>query len=413
MNIVSSHSRLSLSEICRRYLTIIPLLLISAGGNELLFTFFSNYQSDRHAQGLQGVLRKESNASNPYLIAQALNDLVGIGFIDCTRMTRGISNTETLYLDLSFRPNCGENGSPIWNKEPLRKMTIKTLNGETWQIEYKVPTTVPFLFALYLSRFLVLSLAIAGFGYHLHRIRRVAELRELEVAHLQQLNDIADRVAHDIRSPLAALQLLSASLRGATDDSKLVDSAIERIRHIAEGLLERTKLYRQRYPEVQDAPGVTRSDSRKSVRLLPLIENYVKEKNLEREQLTGVKVVLLPGNVSHQIEVLLDETEFIRHISNLLNNAIEASNHGQTVRITMQQEAEGAIAVTISDDGKGIPEEVNTHVGKKGFTYGKKQGNGLGVYAARSYFTRLGGKLTIKSFEGVGTAVQIAIPGAC
>ena len=63
--------------------------------------------------------------------------------------------------------------------------------------------------------------------------------------------------------------------------------------------------------------------------------------------------------------------------------------------------------VKIIDNGFGIPNEVLSKVGTLGFTYGKKDGTGRGIYDAKRSIESCGGQLSISSEQGAGTIVSV------
>ena len=82
-------------------------------------------------------------------------------------------------------------------------------------------------------------------------IEHIQLLRELAVS--KAISDLAAQVAHDIRSPLAALGAAARGLSIPEDQRTLVDGAIGRMQGIANDLLAR---YRAPGVEVKTKPEV-------------------------------------------------------------------------------------------------------------------------------------------------------------
>src|SRR5438445_12818602 len=70
------------------------------------------------------------------------------------------------------------------------------------------------------------------------------------------------------------------------------------------------------------------------------------------------------------------------------------------------------VEVTFSDDGRGIPEEVQRHVFDPFFTTRRAQGRtGLGLYIVHNLVTQqLGGRITLISALGKGTTIYMTLP---
>ena len=102
-------------------------------------------------------------------------------------------------------------------------------------------------------------------------------------------------------------------------------------------------------------------------------------------------------------------------LTNLIFNAV---THGFTdglrghilikaLRLGMEQ-----VEITFTDDGKGIPEEVQRHVFDPFFTTRRVQGStGLGLYIVHNIVTQqLGGHITLISTPGKGTTICMTLP---
>jgi signal transduction histidine kinase len=95
--------------------------------------------------------------------------------------------------------------------------------------------------------------------------------------------------------------------------------------------------------------------------------------------------------------------------ANLLKNAVEASEDGDTVRVTVS--AQGFRWVLISLwNRQPLPREIREHFGAKFATHGKKRGTGLGVYSARLMTETQGGTLTWSSSKEEGTTITVMLP---
>jgi signal transduction histidine kinase len=97
----------------------------------------------------------------------------------------------------------------------------------------------------------------------------------------------------------------------------------------------------------------------------------------------------------------------------IIVNALMFSNPEGVVSITAKQ-SDGYIAVTITDQGRGIPApliegafEPFTQLNRDTF---EQQGIGLGLWLARALIQIHKGAITIQSREGTGTSVHVSLP---
>ena len=129
--------------------------------------------------------------------------------------------------------------------------------------------------------------------------------------------------------------------------------------------------------------------------------------------------------------VLISSVEFQRVISNLVKNSMESIEFIETIKtienvetiesISSEQRQPGSIQVhiqvkestlfiVIKDNGCGIPREFLEKVRERGFSFGKPQGEGLGLYSSIKKIETWGGSLKIDSEEARGTSVTIELP---
>jgi signal transduction histidine kinase len=220
---------------------------------------------------------------------------------------------------------------------------------------------------------------------------------ESELAVSKAVSDMAAQVAHDIRSPLAALGAAAGGLNLPPEQKALIDGAVDRMQGIADDLLNR---YR--------APGSAAEAAKPAPHVLNgLVAQVVTEKRLQHGNKPGVKIEY--PEPAGEIKALVEPKEFQRLVSNLVNNAVEAFEQGGTVRIALAAMDSKAL-LTVQDDGKGMPAELLGRMGQKGATQGKAGGTGLGVYHAKASVESWGGAFRLDSVPGKGTTVTIELP---
>jgi signal transduction histidine kinase len=95
-------------------------------------------------------------------------------------------------------------------------------------------------------------------------------------------------------------------------------------------------------------------------------------------------------------------------ISNLLHNAIDASDAGFPVSVELSEEMETCV-ITIANN-RAVPEEIRQRFFEKYITAKKSGGTGLGTYSAFIMTRAIGGNITMETSEQFGTKVTIRIP---
>jgi signal transduction histidine kinase len=113
------------------------------------------------------------------------------------------------------------------------------------------------------------------------------------------------------------------------------------------------------------------------------------------------------------VELLADPYLLEAAINNVLQNALEASAHGDRVVLEAAVECtpdhDQVARVRVSDSGRGISDEKLESVLAPFFT-SKNDHEGLGLSMAGRFIEMHGGRLSINSAEGKGTTVEITLP---
>ena len=92
----------------------------------------------------------------------------------------------------------------------------------------------------------------------------------------------------------------------------------------------------------------------------------------------------------------------------VLSNAIKHSNRGGDIKILTRSGV-----VTVKDEGVGISPVDLPHIFERFYKgTGSSEGFGLGLSICKDLTERMGGSISIRSREGVGTAVEIELPEA-
>lgn len=212
---------------------------------------------------------------------------------------------------------------------------------------------------------------------------------------------IAQQVAHDIRSPLSMLNILiDKSPELPVERRQLAKRAIQRINDIARDLQKRNQLR----PE----PAEVLAGSL-LVHLNSAIECVLSEKRIQLGE-RAIEIQFQQTAASYGLFVKFDSAEFKRMLSNLINNSLDAVRvPGGRVEVSLAANATW-VSLCIEDNGDGIPQNVLKSIGRRGYSYGKAEGSGLGLYSAVEAVQKAGGKLLIDSQPRRGTRVKIDLP---
>ena len=209
-------------------------------------------------------------------------------------------------------------------------------------------------------------------------------------------------VAHELRSPLARMELEVELLgRGATagQQEQLSDlrEDVEHLRGLVDELMTFTK-------------AGMRSDQ---LKLTPVnvAEAINRAVSLEALQPAQVKV-----EVDESFQVSGDRDYLFRALANLVRNAVRYAGEAGPATITARRDA-GQIIITVSDSGRGVPEEALESIFKPFFRLEtardrRSGGTGLGLAIVKSSIEAMKGTVTARNLRPQGFAVEVRIPEA-
>ena len=112
-------------------------------------------------------------------------------------------------------------------------------------------------------------------------------------------------------------------------------------------------------------------------------------------------------------EVHLDEVRVGVVLKNILSNALKYSKSGQddaAVQVKVDNRP-GHCTITVSDNGEGIPEDLQPRVFDMFFrATNSSSGTGLGLYICKEVVDKLGGTISLTSTPNEGTEVRVELP---
>jgi signal transduction histidine kinase len=213
--------------------------------------------------------------------------------------------------------------------------------------------------------------------------------------------EMAKQVAHEIKNPLTPMKLTLQQMEQAL---KTDQWSPERSRKSVDMLLKQVEILNSISVSFSTFANMP-VPSPQVVALNPLITSTC----ALFESAAEGKVLLETS--SSEVQVSVDPTSMSRAVSNLIINALQAGREGQqnlTVLVGITPDENG-VMITISDNGKGMTEEVRAQVFQPHFTT-KKSGSGLGLAMTRQIIQQAGGRISFTSKEGEGTRFEIVLP---
>lgn len=221
-----------------------------------------------------------------------------------------------------------------------------------------------------------------------------------EILKKTEMLKIYRQIAHDIRSPLTAINVVISDVSSIPENKRvMIKNASQRINDIANNLL------------LQAKAEVVESDD--NVDIVPelifvVLDSILTEKRYEYNK-RKINFDLNVSGSAHGCFSDINLGVFKRILSNLLNNSIEAINSNGKIFVCLSSD-DHIVKISMQDNGCGIPHEMLSDVMEHGFSFNKKNGAGLGLAYAKQQIRRIKGEIDLQSTINVGTKVTITLP---
>jgi len=243
-------------------------------------------------------------------------------------------------------------------------------------------------------------------------IEDITERKKMEEAlwqseKLKSLGEITAGVAHEFNNLLAVIVGTAELLETDSKDDPGVKKGLNTIikasddgAEIVGNMISYTKL------EVEETSSYISFNISKVLKeaidfTMPRWKHMAQSKGIDYQiEIEGIREIP---------EVLCNPTELKGVFTNIINNALDAMPDGGRLSFSTWS-SDDTLFVSISDTGKGMPDEVKKKVFDPFFTTRRPLGTGLGLSVSYSAIVRHGGKIEVDSEEGKGTTFNVSIP---
>jgi PAS domain S-box-containing protein len=242
--------------------------------------------------------------------------------------------------------------------------------------------------------------------------RREAELElERQNEQLRQLDRLKDEfvalVSHELRTPLTSIRgylELMAEDENLTDEQtrflETIDRNAQRLQRVVGDLLFCAQV----------------EAGQLSLEFGGVAVNAVVDEAIHAAgPSAAAKAVALTSDLGELPEIQADRARLAQVLDNFISNAVKFTPSGGSVTVATRA-LPGEIEIVVSDTGMGIPADELPRLFQRffrteGATSTAIPGTGLGLAIAKAIVTGHGGRVSVESTEGVGTAFRVFLPG--
>jgi signal transduction histidine kinase len=252
------------------------------------------------------------------------------------------------------------------------------------------------------------AMALARDASDARHARSNAELRAsrevlARTEKLRALGQMAAGVSHDLKNILNPLSLHLQLLKRICDKTggppEALSSIAEMRAAVQRGVetIDRLREFSRQTPEVKLEP----------IDPNPLVQEAIR---LARARLASKAVsVELREELGSAPMVLARTGDLVSTIVNLVVNAIDALPKGGTITVATG-DAGGGAWIRVTDDGPGMPPEVEKRVFEPFFSTKGEEGTGLGLAMVYAFVRRHGGSIRLATAPGRGASFTLSFP---
>jgi len=242
---------------------------------------------------------------------------------------------------------------------------------------------------------------VEEYNYMVDEIERSAELlaqSERESA----WREMAKQIAHEIKNPLTPMKLniqhLQRTFMGKGKENEIID-------RISKTLIEQIDSLSSIANEFSDFAKMPRAKNER----INLV-NKLRDTLQLFETTDRIEISLEMGDLK-KVYVYGDREQMMRVFINLIKNSIQSIPETRQGKIDIRLEIQNNshALITISDNGKGIPEDIKDRLFQPNFTT-KSGGMGMGLAISSNIIKSFGGEIWYETVINRGTNFFVKLP---
>jgi two-component system sensor histidine kinase SenX3 len=251
----------------------------------------------------------------------------------------------------------------------------------------------------------VVRVRLVPVGEHGHvalLVEDITEVRRVEAVR----RDFVANVSHELKTPVGAMALLSEALLDASGDPVAVrrfggrlQKEASRLARLVQELIDLSRL--QGADPLPKASAVS-------------VDQVVAEAVDRSRTTAGARGIRIVRGGERGLTVEGSEAQLVTALGNLIENAVHYSPDRTQVAVACRRR-EGAVEITVTDQGMGIAEKDLERVFERFYRADPARsratgGTGLGLAIVKHVATNHGGEVSVWSREGSGSTFTLRLP---
>jgi signal transduction histidine kinase len=231
-------------------------------------------------------------------------------------------------------------------------------------------------------------------GFLVDREKKIRQQSEKD-RYLAGLGQAAAAIVHDLKNPLISILGFARRLSQGKGDivtaTDIIVRSAENMQLIVHDVLDFAKPVKTEI-KLDDVCNIVRRTC-----------ESCGEKSRKKGVVLSVNIPAAPVNSP------VDRLYMERALINILNNAIDVSKEGETVKISLEA-GQDDVKLKIKDSGEGMDQKMLENVFIPFYTTKKKSGTGLGLAIAKKIIEGHKGMIHIQSQISQGTEITVSLP---
>ncbi len=213
--------------------------------------------------------------------------------------------------------------------------------------------------------------------------------------------EMAKQVAHEIKNPLTPMKLSVQHLRRTwNDNTENFEEYLDKVTRTLIEQIDNLSFIASEFSNFAKMPKAINEEINVADTIRSALTLFSNTENID----------FVFENESDSLVVFADKEQLSRVFINLLKNAIQSISDSRQGRIALSLVLNGNwVRISITDNGKGIPEDIQNKLFTPSFTT-KSSGMGLGLSIVKSIIESFGGNITFKTKVNAGTTFLIELP---